>query len=115
MVDAPIQIPNQANSGGRQMAKQRLRGKLVPKGYLVIESSKAELSIPTSLQAAFQKNPEKVLAQYLKSQGQVVNGVRIARKPASGTSVRMRRRFSGHWYHIISPASERSWWLLVER
>ena len=97
------------------MAKQQLRGKLVPKGYLVIESAKAKLSIPTSLQAAFQKNPEKVLAQYLKSQGQVVNGVRIARRPGSGTTTRMRQRFSGHWYHIVSPASERSWWILVER
>jgi len=93
------------------MAK-KLKGKLLPTGFVVMETYDVQLDIPPELQAAFEKDPEKLIRQFLRENGQKVNSVQVMKsdgKTASAKATRRARR--DHWFHIVYPRNERSGWI----
>jgi hypothetical protein len=90
---------------------KKLTGKLAPTGFVVMETYNVHLDIPVELQAAFEKNPEKFIRQFLRENGQKVNSVRVMKSVGKTISGKATRRRRDHWFHIIFPKNERSGWI----
>jgi hypothetical protein len=89
---------------------QELHGKIVQSGFVVMETYDVELQIPPELEEKFKRNPEELIAQFLRQQGQEVNSVQVVRD-STETAISPRRARRDHYFHIVYPDNERSGWI----
>jgi hypothetical protein len=90
----------------------KLKGKLIPSGFVVMETYNVELDIPKELQTAFEENPEKFIGQFLRENGKKVNSIQIIKSDSKTVSAKgVRRARVNHYFHIVYPARESSGWI----
>jgi hypothetical protein len=93
------------------MQKEPPNEKMVPSGLVVTEFYDREFRVSDDLREEFEKNPERVLKNFLTQQGMKVNSVSIIRR-GSGKATKARK-ITG-WFHVVYPLSWQSRWIYVE-
>ncbi len=90
---------------------KKLTGKVAPTGFVVMETYSVQIDIPAELQAAFEKNPEKFIRQFLRENGQKVNSIQITKSDRVDFTAASKARRRAQWFHIVYPPEEKSDWI----